>query len=297
MWSKVRREAIAALQSVLLPWLALPLPWPLAYRLLRRAARARWLFAADCANALAAARRHIDIADPDGWAWRYRTLRLVDYADFWLSRVRTHRWIARHVDRAGPFPALRSAVAISFHWGAGLWGLRALRADGHCSAFVGRPFDPAALGSHVANLVGRTRFAEVGRATGIPVIYPPGTLRRAGEVLAAGNWIVALPDVPPDDARAAGAVTLFGRPARFADGPIEIARRARVPVVIHRCGLDFDTGRRELDVWGPYDADDPALLQRVVDVWQQSLTGRSWCFGLWPLLHAHFADSGQTAGD
>lgn len=291
MPSTLRLELRSLVEHWLLPGLAIVLPWPLAYRLLRRLARYPGLYEEEWRPALAQARQFVAIDDEADWAWRYRTTRLVDHADYWLSRTRSARWLRRHVDGATTFPgADAAAVGVFFHWCAGLWSIRALHAAGARAAVLAGRFSTRSMGgARLGFLYGHVRLKELARAGGRPLIYAPGTVKRALSDLAAGQWVVGTPDVPPSETALAQPVTLFERPAWFAEGLLLIARRAQVPVVVFTIALDFDSGRRELRVAGPFDAGDPQLLQRIADYWQALLREKSWGFTLWPAMPAWFA--------
>lgn len=290
MLSMLRLEVRSLFEYWLLPALAVPLPWPLAFRLLRRIARHPSLYEAEWRPALAQARQFVAIDDEDDWAWRFRLGRLVDHTDYWLSRTRSDRWLQRHVDGARGFPlADRAAVGVFFHWCAGLWAVRALRRDGPRAAVLAGRFNTRAMGgARLGYLYGHIRLNELARAGGRPLIYAPGTVKRALSDLAAGHWVIGTPDVPPTETALGVPVRVFDRPAWFAEGLLVIARRAAAPIVIFTLALDIDTGRRELRISSPFDADDPALLQHIVDYWQGLLEEKSWGFGLWPAMPAWF---------
>jgi len=295
MWRKLRRELLNATQYFVLPALGALLPWPLAFRLLRRCARWRWLYREEWQAALGAARAFLPVEDGEDWAWRYRLTRLVDHADYWLTRTRSDRWIARHFRRRDAFPDRPAAVGLFFHWCAGMWGVRALKASGHRSAVLAGRFSPASMGAWVAYFYGHVRLRELARSSGLPLLYAPGTVARSVATLQRGDWIIGTPDVPPTETPLGRPVTLFGRPALFADGLMEIARRAGVPVVIFTCALDLADGRRDLRVSPPLDAYDPALRQHVASYWEALIREQPWAFTLWQAMPAFFQPASDPA--
>lgn len=125
-------------------------------------------------------------------------------------------------------------------------------------------------------------------ATGRPLIYAPGTLRQAVAELASGNWVIGMPDVPPENTRLGQAVTLLGRPAVLPAGLVEIARRAEVPIVIYDTQVDLKTGRRILTIGEPIPASDDRLLQRIAERFEVLLRQRPSAFSLWPFADAYF---------
>ena len=287
----LRLELRSLLEYFLLPGLAAVLPWRIAFRLLRLATRYAGLYEEEWRPALVQARQCVEIEDEARWAHLYRLTRAVDHADFWSSRLRGDGWLRRHVDVRQPFPTLTTpAVGVFFHWCAGLWGARALKASGpRASVLAGRFSTRSMGGARLGYLYGHIRLRELARASGEPLIYAPGTVKRALATLAAGHWVCGTPDVPPTETALGKPVTLFGRPAVFAEGLLLIARRANVPVVLFTLGLDPATGRRDQRVAGPFDPHDPALLQHIADYWQGLLRERSWGFSLWPAMPAWFA--------
>lgn len=297
MWHTLRLEIRSLVEYFLLPGLAAVLPWPLAFRLLRLAVRHPALYVREWEPALAQARQFVPIEDEARWAQLYRLSRAVDHADYWTSRLRGTGWLRRYVDVRQAFPTIEgAAVGVFFHWCAGLWGARALKAHGAKSSVLAGHFSKRSMGNaRIGYLYGHIRLRELARASGAPLIYAPGTVKRALQTLAGGTWVCGTPDVPPTETALGVPVTLFGRPAVFAEGLLLIARRADVPVVIYTLGLDPVNGRRDLRVAGPFDPHDPALLQRIVDYWEGLLRERSWGFTLWPAMPAWFAAAPASA--
>lgn len=291
MLHTLRLELRSLLEYFLLPGIAAVMPWSIAFRVLRFAARYPGLYEEEWRPALAQARRFVPIDDEARWAHLYRLSRVVDHADFWTSRLRGDGWLRRHVDVRQPFPQLDGpAVGVFFHWCAGLWGARALQASGPRASVLAGHFSKRSMGgARLGYLYGHIRLRELARASGNPLIYAPGTVKRSLETLAAGRWVCGTPDVPPTETALGVPVTLFDQPAMFTEGLLLIARRAKVPVVLFTLGLDPATGRRDQRVAGPFDANDPALLQHIVDYWQALLRERSWGFTLWPAMPSWFA--------
>ncbi len=289
----VRLELRSALEHFLLPAVALLLPWPWAFRVLRYLARYPGLYEEEWRPALhqAQALGLVNIDNPADWAWRYRTCRLVDHADYWLSRLRTARWLDRYVDRRDAWPTIDGpAVGAFFHWCAGMWGARALHASGSTSSVLAGRFSPSAMGgAWLGYLYGHIRLNELARASGGPLIYAPRTVQQSLDAIAEGRWVIGTPDVPPSETRISTPVQLFGRTGYMPEGLLLIARKAKVPVVIFTLGLDFDSGRRDLRIWGPFDANDADLMQRIASTWESLIREKSWGFTLWPMMPAFFA--------
>jgi hypothetical protein len=286
----LRIELRILFELYLIPGVCVFMPWPIGYRWLRLCSRWRWLFQPEWQAALASARSWLDIADEKSWARSYRIARLVDHADYWLSRTRSRRWLTRHVDMPRDWPlAERAAVGVFFHWCGGMWAIRALSAAGPSSAVLAGHYSKRAMGhSWLGYFYGFLRLSELARAGGRPLIFSPGSVNKAQAELAAGHWVTGTPDVPPTETRLARPVSLFGRPAQFTEGLLRIARDAEVPVVMFTLGLDLASGRRDLRIEGPFDAHDPELLQRIASYWEALIREKPWGFTLWPMMPAYF---------
>src|SRR5690606_32578349 len=103
----LRIETRCLLELYLIPGLCVLLPWSIGFRWLRFCARWPRLFSQEWRAALAEAQRWVVIDDPARWAQQYRACRLVDHADYWLSRTRSRGWLDRHVTVRGEWPRTR----------------------------------------------------------------------------------------------------------------------------------------------------------------------------------------------
>jgi len=126
--SRLANEARDLLELVLLPGIAALLPWRLCFRLFRWLCGRDFLYRASCNEALAQARARGWVrGDAGEWLRTRRLVTLIDHADFYLARSRSDRWMARHLSVQGEWPSpAQPAILCTFHWGAGMWGLRHL---------------------------------------------------------------------------------------------------------------------------------------------------------------------------
>ena len=293
----LRLESRALLELYLIPGVCALMPWALGFRWLRFCSRLRWLYRAEWQASLVQARQFVRIDDTALWARQFRLNRLVDHADFWTSRTRSRRWLRHHAKDGDPWPQLDTpAVGVFFHVCPGLWAMRSLREQGFDTSVLAGHFSRRSMGgSYLAHWYGALRLGELQRVSGGPLIFSPGTVRKAMATLAAGSWVAGTPDVPPTETALGVPVMLFERPAQFAEGLLMIARRAQVPVVIFTLALDLATGQRRLEVLGQHDPDEPDLIQTIADHWQRLLRERSWGFMLWPAMPAWFAPPQPSA--
>jgi hypothetical protein len=260
------RECQDLLELVLLPGLAAMLPWPLCFRMFRRLACWRWLYRDACERAVCQARERGVVDDEARWHWMRRLVTLVDHADFYLSRTRGDGWLARHVTVAGAWPSARQAgILCTFHWSAGMWGLRgAARAGLRAHALVA-PLDQAAFkGRTVLGWYARARTAEVTRVLGQAALDVSGPLRPVIRALRAGEQVVAAVDVPADHAVVSEPITLMNMPARAPRGLLRLAVDQRAPVTVYLTGFDVRTGQRKVSIapLGVY-GDVPVLIGDV----------------------------------
>src|SRR5207244_8202621 len=112
------------------PAVAAGLPWRRGFSLLDSLASHDDMYSDSTASALAGVRSFAPIDDEREWKRRYRLTRLVDHCDMFLIRIRTRRWFARYVDVEGDTPRSGPYIAMTFHWGAGLWAIARMHATG-----------------------------------------------------------------------------------------------------------------------------------------------------------------------
>ena len=291
MLALLRLECRALLELYLIPGLTALVPWSIGFRWLRFCSRFSWLYQGEWRAALTQARDFVGIDDEALWTRQFRLSRLVDHADYWTSRTRSRRWLRHHVDVQQSWPTLNTAaVGIFFHVCPGLWAMRSLREQGFDTSVLAGHFSRRSMGgSYLAHFYGVIRLRELQRVSGGPLIFSPGTVKKSLAMIEAGGWVAGTPDVPPTETALGVPVTLFDRPAHFAEGLLLIARRAKVPVVIFTFGLDLATGRRQLEVLGTHEPNEPGLIQTIADHWQRLLCERSWGFMLWAAMPAWFA--------
>ncbi|MDR1969710.1 MAG: hypothetical protein LBQ32_13670 [Burkholderiaceae bacterium] len=265
-FQRFKTEGQDLLELVLLPGLAAVLPWPLCFRVFRRLARWRWLYRDVCARAVCAARSRGMADDEAHWQWVRRLVTLVDHADYYLSRTRSDRWLLRNASVDGVWPAPdQAAVLFTFHWGAGMWGLRSMaRAGVHPHALVA-PLDQAAFrGRTVLGWYARARTREVTRVLQRQALDVSRSLRPAVCALRVGQPIGSSVDVPADQSATSEPVPLMGMPARIQRGLLRLAVDQRAPVIVYLTGFDLHTGRRRIRIAQLGVHEDVASLTRAV---------------------------------
>jgi len=254
----------------IVPLSAALLPWRVGFAWLSRLAKSNDLYGPQADAAWHGAATLESIADPAAWKWRYRLIRLVDQCDMFLVRTRSARWLRRHVDVEGAWPVTGPFLAMTFHWGAGMWSFVHLKRCGHIARMVVVRHDKKEFnGNWIASTYAAMRNATVQRAGGAQVIPTGGASPAIISTLAAGEVVVALYDVPAALTGTTVTTRVCGRPIDLPAGLARIAVETGVAVVPFSMGLDCRTGRRKLQIEPAFH---PATVQEFADRLAGSLT-------------------------
>lgn len=288
---RLRQELKDLLELVLLPGVGIFLPWPLCFRFYRYLSRYSWLYGERTAQALAAAQSIIPVEDPVRWCAAYRLIQLVDHGDLYLSLFRSDRWMRSYLELTGPdWPRNTPFLAITFHWGTGLWSLRHLRSQGMAAAFLSVRLDRNTFARRlVAYYYSRLRIQEVERVGSAQVIYKGGSVPRLLETLRQGKSVVALIDVPPGEGNNCLPIPLFQRQAWWPSGLVRLAVSEGIPVVAFTVSLDHETGRRYLKVAGPLPAQDQyQLMEALAGCFSEAIARDPPAWHFWWLVQGFF---------
>ncbi|HWQ94631.1 MAG TPA: hypothetical protein VN418_03910 [Gammaproteobacteria bacterium] len=319
----LRKEFRDLIELVLIPGIAIFLPWPLCFRLFRLLSRAPFLYARQTALALEQAQKmgyvvapgvlppvpYRDVPmsreagsqerptlvlpctseDKQKWCAAFRLVQLVDHADLYLSRFRSDRWMDRYLAVSGDsWPnALTPFLAISFHWGTGLWSFRHLSRHGSRAVAVFRGLSKShAPGNVVATKYTHWRFGEVERAGRAKAIFTgPMVIRSMLQVSQDGACLVALLDAPGADYCI--PVQLFGRDAQLPGGITRFAVKKKIPVFAFTLSFDPDTGQRQLMIKGPLPSgSERELMDGLVSVFTEAVRKQSYAWHFWPYLES-----------
>lgn len=256
----------------LLPGLAAVLPWRWCFRLFMRVARGRRLYP-EVQWMLRGARSANVVDNEEEWRTALRMTRIFSYADLFLSMFRSDRWLARHVDVAGSWPP-GAFLAVTYHWGAGMWALRHLKLHGKRTAFLSIRFDRATFhDSRLRYWYGLLRTRETARAGGgAGVIFTGGSSVRIAAAHRTDICVMALLDVAPKPAQATAQVMLLGRPARLRRGLARLAIEEKIPVVTFCMNLDRESGRLQLRIDKPLTAPtEDGLMRELAANFQSAL--------------------------
>jgi len=247
---RLRHELRDFVEVVLLPALAAVLPWSVAFAIFKRLARWSLLYRAPSRRALAEAQARGWVQDPVTWLRDRKLTTLVDHADHYLARTRSDRWMDRHLEVDGQWPQAGQAfIALTFHWGAGMWGLRSAARAGLHGHMLVAALDSAHFAGHaVLHRYIRARTRSIALSLRRPFIDVATRMRLALRVLQHHEQLFAVVDVPADQVAASQPVEILGLPARLPTGLLRLAVERQIPVSVYVTGIDMDTGRRFLRI-------------------------------------------------
>jgi len=291
--ARLRNEARDLLELVLLPGLAALLPWSVCFRIFKWLCGRSFLYRDSCNEALAqASSRGWVRGDPAAWLRTRRLVTLIDHADFFLARTRSDRWMARHLSVRGEWPdPSEAAILCTFHWGAGMWGLRHAGARGlHAHALVAAHRRDVFPGRSVRYWYYGLRNRAVADALGQFPIEVSRSPRHIVEALRRGEQVVAAVDVASDQVAASEAIDFIGLRARVPRGLLRMAADLRVPVTVFLTGIRMSDGTRTLHIHRLGTRNDAASL--IVDVFALldeavRLDAAAWHF--WEIAPRFFA--------
>jgi hypothetical protein len=278
---RLRHELLDLIEVVVLPALAVLLPWSVAFAIFKGLARWPLLYRAPSQRALAQAQQRGWVADPDAWMRDRKLTTLVDHADHYLARTRSDRWLEKHLDVDGQWSAPGEAeIALTFHWGAGMWGLRSAARSGLKGHMLVAALNSAHFSGHsILHRYIKARTRSIALSLRCPFIDVSTGMRPALRVLKDKQQLFAVIDVPTDQVAASQPVRIAGLPARLPTGLLRLAVDRKIPVSVYVTGIRMDTGRRflrirQLGVPGDVDslvaalaADLDALIRECPPAW------------------------------
>lgn len=290
--NRLRRELRVLVERWLVPALIAALPWWIGFRIARRLAHWPWFFRERVEATVAIAQRYGVVDDPRRFAFEQRLYHLVDHVDLFLLKWRSDRYLDRHFDIDGDWPAGENAlITLSFHWGAGFWALRSLRRSGRRFAGLSVRTDPQGFaGQTLLHRYALLRNAEVVQAGAHDLVYIGDGPRPMLRALQDGTGLLTSIDVPGVGGEV--PVRLLGRDAQLPSGMIKLAEKAQVPIVFFAVWLDPATGRRKLRIREPLQVGDrPAAMAFAAAHldWMLRTAPAAWHF--WAYADAFFLES------
>lgn len=246
---RLKIECLDLFELVLLPGLAAILPWSLCFKAFKRMARWQWLYREPCEEALVQARRRGWAGqDVVHWLWVRKLVTLVDHADHYLGLTRSDRWMSRNITIDGNWlPSGQAQLLVTFHWGAGYWGLRNAAAHGlRPHALVASLHSQAYVGRWVLTRYAQARNRNVAKTLGAENIDVATDLKSVVRAVRQREALLGVVDVPADGVKAAIQIHLLGMQASVPKGLLRLAIDHQLPTTLYITGLDTQTGRRSL---------------------------------------------------
>lgn len=292
----ISRHIRDLLELFVLPGLSIVLPWRVCFALYNRLARSDRFFLQETRASLKGAASLGLVKTPEQWMQHYRLVLMVDRADLFLSLFRRQAWMRRHVRLTGadwPSPEI-PFLAITFHWGAGLWGLRHLGLQGRAVAALVRDIPPGAFkGRPILAAYTALRSRQTAKVAGTKTVSSSvNSIRELKNRLLAGQNLLALLDVPAEGKKNVLRAPFLGREGVFPRGLPYLAAKNRIPVVAFTAGLDPATGDRTVDVSDMVISDDEDFLLRfLVGRLEHAIAARPAYWHQWSGVGAFFSRS------
>jgi len=238
-------------EVILIPGMAASAPWPIGYRMLRRAALSLPVYEQETQHALAQARDRGWAPDAREWSLRRKLTALVDHCDHYLSHTRSDAWMKRHLAIEGQWPAPgQPALLLTFHWGAGMWALRHAGSAGlHVNALIAPITRENFAGRRVLFRYAKARTLAVAKALGRPFLDVSAVgMRGVLRALARNEQVLAVIDVPSDQVSSSLPVTVADLPARIPTPLLRLAIERGIPIYVFVTGFRLDDGQRFLRI-------------------------------------------------
>jgi len=254
----ILREFRDAVEFILLPGLALVMPWSCSFRIFRRVSRWSWLYRRYCRGAFEQASRYVEISDPDQWRQRHRLLWLMDAAEYYVMRFRPRAFMRPdRYEVVGEWPQQGHFIAVGLHWGLGGLVFRDLNRNGYLPRLI---FKRNVLGfaeqSRVENLYRRWRPRQYAKIGGGDPISTGGGFGRIIQSLQDKDVLIIVFDAPVEPTSKPVSVKILDRPARLRSGVVRLLAENDVSYVKYRLSYNIENGRRRLEISPPLNTDD-----------------------------------------
>lgn len=272
------------LELFALPGIAALLPWRASFALYKQVAKAPGLYKSSIDAAAPWVKQSFPELDDKLWRYQRRLMNLVDHADWVLSKTRSEHWIQKHVKAEGQWPDGHTPQLIcTFHWGAGMWTLPAMRKSGLQVNALAASLDPRHfVGRPLLHIYARYRTAQVVKALGRPTIDVSASMRPVLKALQRQESLLGVIDVPSDNFESSMQVDLFGHKAYVPLGLLRLAVEKQLPVTLFMAGLNLETGQRQWMIHNLGIFEDLQVLTSTAFLYlEQGITATPSAWHLW----------------
>lgn len=289
----------AAIEYVVVPGVLALLPFRLGVSIAWQVARWQYLYRQLTEPAVKMAKHYGWCLSEKAFARRYRFHRLMDAFDLYLSKTRSDRHLAKHIDVKGEWPSTNKPVLIvGFHWGGGLFAVKALLQAGFRLGGPANEVTPSQSGFvGVLYRYAKARNNEVIRIIDEVIIMnvAENPYKQLKGLAERGVSVIGLIDVPPSEIGGGKEVPFLDRRADLPAGLIKLARLCSLPVVFFTMRVNPTTRRRELSIsnYGPVSSVQHAL-EHGAGMLDAAVREDPAAWHLWPQAPAFFKEnSGQ----
>jgi drug/metabolite transporter (DMT)-like permease len=220
-----------------------------------------------------------------------RLTRVIDFADMWLSLLRSDRWLRRvvQIDDVERTRGEASLILI-FHYGGGWWMSRYFRSLGErISIVMFRGTPGSSVAERYLHKWGDIRLKWIERICGSSLIVTDdgGARKKVIAAWQSGAHVYIASDMPPVLVRDSVPVPFFGRTAFFPIKPLQLAAEHGVPVYALISAWDAHQLTPSLE-FRRLKGDTPhARLAHLVELHEAKIRARpgAWhLWGEWPLF-------------
>ncbi len=290
--SGLLREVRALIELLILPAIAMLLPWSWCSWLYWKISRFDWLFRLQVSGGYPNAAALGMVANKADWQRRVRYHMLVDNADAFLTLVRGAGWIKKYICLNSQEPVdwseyrRRSCLFVAFHYGQGFWALCYFLQQGIPVAFLHLPMpQKIRWGEYIQIWMGRWRIQRVRKISGAQCISTGGSVEKITSRLAGNGAVLVMPDVPLKRETFSLPMTLIGRRAHLAAGALRYPIDHEIPIHAYTMVADPKTGLRQLNIFGAISYQDGQELgQRLGDLLSEAIASDSAAWYGWPYI-------------
>ncbi len=228
----LRRNLRDLVVLILTPLVGALLPAPLAHRLHATLARRDWWFESPRSLAKSAYAAWTGSAPDEAWLDRHRRLELRDRSDALRAWASSGGGLTHMLELTGDAIPPAPFVGITLHYGPGLWSFRKLKSLGIRASFLSVPMRRGDYpGRPLQFLFESARNFIASRLGSASITYASDAFRQLDELLASGQSIVGMLDVPEVSPKYRRRSRWLGREISLPSGLVALARQRQVPIL------------------------------------------------------------------
>lgn len=185
----------------------------------------------------AIARQYVmdSVGDSANFMHRAKTYALLDWADVYLASLRPRAvWLRKNIEMRGDLPPTTPAMAITMHYGAGLWSLPLLSQYWPVGWVYATMVYP---GQTIQTKLSDQRLRAIRTMRGVALLNTPGAYQKMQDYTASGGGVVGLVDAPDTGHRTVSPIQLFGHELHLANGLVRFAVAEKMPIYLYTVSL------------------------------------------------------------